>query len=102
MLSLLAGNPTVSGLCSPRCMQAFLASGNSMNDMSFDIVFVGNGHIAVRKRACTVKRECGKVDMVVHKSLDTQGIRTGRRLLSSVNRRAATQIIDQNKSGERL
>ena len=73
-----------------------------MKDISFDIEFVGKAHIDARSRAWTVNRECGNTETVDHSSLVTQGLIIDSKVLRSSYRRAATQMIHQNKSGERV
>lgn len=82
-------------------MHVTFASETNIKDRSLDMLFLGKGHMDTRTSACTVNRECGNTDKVVHINLVTQGLRVADKYVSSSDRRAATHITHQNKSGER-
>jgi hypothetical protein len=82
-------------------MHVTFASETNIKDRSLDMLFLGKDHMDTRTSACTVKRECGNTDRVVHINLVTQGLSVADKYVSSSDRREATHITHQNKSGER-
>ena len=73
-----------------------------MNELSVDKESVGNDHIEANSMACTVNLEWGCAEIHCHNSFIKHGCRVVSSVGSSSYLRAATLMMAQNKSGERV
>lgn len=62
---------------------------------------VGNGHRQTRIIACTTCQVCGGLAMVSHMSFLTGAVRLTNKPGSSVYRREASRMMDQNNTADR-
>ena len=86
-----------SGRCNPTCIAALIAIELNVEDVSFQVVIVGNGHMDKTIMAWTVDSVYGGLDISAQRSFITHSDRTVKSVTSSRYRREATPMIVQNR-----